>query len=123
MASNSGHSARARARPRSPSPRRGPSAHLGPLVAQLEGHLGAHPGPRSAWFVGVARDPRRRLFAEHAVRVEDDAWAWIAAPTETLARAAAHYFHELGYPGALTFALDARVVYVYRRTAWTRPGL
>jgi hypothetical protein len=83
---------------------------------QLEG---GHP---KAWYVGVTDDPQGRLFDEHQVHYQNDAWIYRTAASEIEAQRVAEYFLEYGLGGRKECRRpDARVVYAYRKSVSTEP--
>ncbi len=89
-------------------------------------------GDLKTWYVGVTNDPRQRLFNEHQVHYQNDAWIYRTAASESEALQVQSYFLEFGLadreegwqPGACA-------VYAYRKhteksikarpkTAWVR---
>jgi hypothetical protein len=74
------------------------------------------------WYVGVARNPRERLFNHHGVNEAAGDWAFEEAETAKAARRIATSFHdgagcdgELGVPDP-----EALSVYIYLKTSDTR---
>ena len=83
---------------------------------QMEG------GHRKTWYVGVADDARRRLFDEHQVHYQDDAWIYRMAASEKEAQHVEEYFLEYGLDGGKgSRCPDARMVYAYRKGMSTEP--
>jgi hypothetical protein len=80
---------------------------------------GGHP---RIWCIGVTNDPRRRLFDEHQVHYQKDAWIYRTAMSESEALQVQSYFLEFGlneseegwWPGACT-------VYAYRKNINAEP--
>jgi hypothetical protein len=80
---------------------------------------GGHPG---TWYVGITDDPRRRLFDEHQVHYQEDAWIYRAAASEDEARRVEEYFLAYGLIGGAGRRLQAPcAVYAYRRSIRTQP--
>ena len=80
---------------------------------------GGHP---RTWYVGITDDPRRRLFDEHQVHYQDDAWIYQAAASEDEARRVEEYFLAYGLIGGAGRRLQAPcAVYAYRRSIRTQP--
>jgi hypothetical protein len=80
---------------------------------------GGHPG---TWHVGITNDPRRRLFDEHQVHYQDDAWIYRVAASEDEARRVEEYFLEYGLTGGAGRRLQSPcTVYAYRKSIRTRP--
>ena len=53
----------------------------------------------SQWYVGVATDPRARLFQDHNVNEQSDAWIYDNCGTDTAARSVEDYFLGKGCDG------------------------
>jgi hypothetical protein len=80
---------------------------------------GGHP---KIWCIGVTNDPRRRLFDEHQVHYQDDAWIYRTAKSGGEALHVRAYFLEFGLN---EMGGDLRsgscVVYAYRKSINTKP--
>lgn len=91
------------------------------IVAEIDAYIRRHGGPYSAWYCGVAADPRSRLFIAHNVQEHGGLWIYSDAGTDANARTVECHFHSLGCKGSggggdrLT-----RYVYAYRITGTTR---
>jgi hypothetical protein len=80
---------------------------------------GGHP---RTWCVGITNDPKRRLFDEHQVHYQDDAWIYRATSSEDEARRVEEYFLAYGLIGGAGRRLLAScAVYAYRRSIRTQP--
>ena len=83
---------------------------------QLEG---SHP---RMWYVGVTDDAQGRLFDDHQVHYQNDAWMYRTAASEIEAQRVEEYFLEYGLDGGKGRRhLDSRMVYVYRKSISTQP--
>ena len=83
---------------------------------QLEG---GHP---SMWYVGVTDDAQERLFDEHQVHYQNDAWIYRTAVSRMEAQRVEEYFLEYGLDGGKGGRrLDSRMVYVYKKSVSTKP--
>jgi hypothetical protein len=52
------------------------------IIAHIDGYMGKFPNTRNPqWYVGIASDVRQRLFSDHMVSEQQDAWAFIPADT------------------------------------------
>jgi hypothetical protein len=74
------------------------------------------------WYVGVASDPRDRLFRHHGVNEAAGAWAFEEAESAKAARRIARSFHDgAGFAGELGESdPNALYVYIYLKTRDTR---
>jgi hypothetical protein len=83
---------------------------------QLEG---GHP---KMWYVGVTDDAQGKLFDEHQVHYQDDAWIYRTASSEIEAQRVEEYFLEYGLDGRKgSRRPDSRMVYAYRKSISTEP--
>jgi hypothetical protein len=83
---------------------------------QLEG---GHP---SMWYVGVSDDAQGRLFDEHQVHYQNDAWIYRTAFSRLEAQRVEEYFLAYGLDGGKgSSRLDSRIVYAYRKSISTQP--
>ncbi len=80
-------------------------------------------GRFGAWYVGITRDVRQRLFAEHGVNEKYDAWIFSRAASSADAREIERYFLTArgtdGGGGGGDYTCT--IVYAYRKNAHTRP--
>lgn len=74
------------------------------------------------WYVGIAADPRARLFNDHAVNEKNDAWIFREATTSTIAREIeVELIRELGAKGGDGGgSYDTKFVYAYKITTTTK---
>ena len=83
---------------------------------QLEG---CHP---RMWYVGVTDNAQGRLFDEHQVHYQNDAWIYRSASSEIEAQRVEEYFVEHGLDGAKGGRRPgSRMVYAYRKSVSTKP--
>jgi hypothetical protein len=72
-------------------------------------------GPKT-WYIGVTNDPRQRLFDEHQVHYQNDAWIYRTATSEGEALQVQSYFLEYGLAeGEEGWRPGACAVYAYRK--------
>jgi hypothetical protein len=75
-------------------------------------------GDPKTWYIGVTNDPRQRLFDEHQVDYQNDAWIYRIASSEGEALQVQAYFLEFGLAeGEEGWQRGACVVYAYRKHA------
>ena len=72
------------------------------------------------WYVGIAADPRERLFTGHNVDEGGGAWFYKDAGTEFMAKAIEATFMKKGCKGAPAKGSSSHHVYAYRMTRTTR---
>ena len=83
---------------------------------QLEG---GHP---KTWYVGVTDDAQGKLFDEHQVHYQSDAWIYRTALSDMEAQRVEEYFLEYGLDGRKGGRhQDYRMVYAYRKGISTKP--
>lgn len=83
---------------------------------QLEG---GHP---RLWYVGITDEAKGKLFNEHQVHYQDDAWIYRTASSELEAQRVEEYFLEYGLDGGKgSRRPDSRMVYAYRKGINTKP--
>jgi PAS domain S-box-containing protein len=81
---------------------------------------GGHP---QTWCVGVTNDPRRRLFDEHQVHYQNDAWIYRTAASESEALHIQAFFLEFGLNEVKGYRRSGhRMVYAYRKSISTNPS-
>ena len=92
------------------------------IVQEIDNHIRAHGGGYPAWYVGIAADPRDRLFNDHNVHEKGDAWIHRDAGSEQAAREVEQHFLGLGCQGGGGGgSYPTRYVYAYKMAAHTRP--
>ncbi len=80
---------------------------------------GGHP---RTWYVGITNDAQGRLFDEHQVHYQEDAWIYRTATSEIEAQRVEDYFREHGMDGGKgNRRPDSRMVYAYRKSIRTEP--
>ena len=83
---------------------------------QLEG------GHHRTWYVGITDNVQGKLFDEHQVHYQNDAWIYRMAASELEAQRVEEYFLEYGLDGRKGSGRpDSRAVYAYRKSMDTRP--
>lgn len=94
----------------------------GQVVSEFESYMRQHDNSYAAWYVGVAYKPKERLFNDHNVAENGDAWIYQDCGTDTAARAVEEYFLKRGCdggPGGGDY--NSRYVYAYKKTWRTNP--
>lgn len=89
------------------------------IIKGINGHVGkdAH----SSWYVGIATDVENRLFREHNVDKEHDAWVHYHADSERIAREAeAELLNDYGYSGGTGGGDHPTYVYAYKKNLHTK---
>jgi len=69
------------------------------IIADIKAYVTKNGGTYSQWYVGIATDARQRLFNDHAVKENGDAWIYSPCGTSSAARAIEKYFLAQGMKG------------------------
>ncbi len=92
------------------------------IIKGIDDHINKEGSGYSRWYVGIAADPKQRLFSDHNVSKENAWWIYREAFTDDDAREVEKFFLEQkgtqGGPGGGD--KDTRFVYAYRITNTTR---
>ena len=64
----------------------------GQIIAGIESYITNNGSGFGQWYVGIAASPRDRLFNDHNVRENGDAWIFREATSSTVAREIEDYF-------------------------------
>lgn len=88
----------------------------------IKDYIDGRGGTHSEWYVGIASDPRRRLFVDHNVDEENGRWIYQGCETSAAARDVEEFFVNTvgtkGGPGGGD--QTTRFVYAYRITLSTK---
>ncbi len=91
------------------------------IVDEFLVYMHQHGGQWRDWYVGVASDPKDRLFNNHNVVEQGGVWIHSGnTGTETVARADERHFLDQGCdggPGGGSYL--TKFVYAYKKTAYT----
>ena len=68
-------------------------------IADIDAYIRNNGGVYSAWYCGVASDPRKRLFTDHNVDEKNGAWIYRDCGTDTVARRVEDHFLRKGCKG------------------------
>jgi hypothetical protein len=92
------------------------------VAQEVIGYIQRCGGSYSGWYVGIACQPRQRLFSDHNVDEKNDAWIYRQCENSAMARALENYFvNTLGTKGGCGGGDDATdCLYAYRITFKTR---
>lgn len=91
------------------------------VVAEIAAYMRRYGGGYSVWYIGIAADPRQRLFVDHSVRETGGAWIYYDCGTDVSARRVEQAFLNAGCKGGDGGGdWRTRYVYAYRITASTR---
>ncbi len=92
------------------------------IIADIKAYIAKFSGTKySDWYVGIASDPKQRLFVDHCVNEQSGAWIYCEALSSDAAREVEQYFIDQlktdGGPGGGD--RTTRFVYAYRKTSST----
>lgn len=91
------------------------------IITDIQRHIADCGGAMKTWYVGIAENPRDRLFDDHSVDEENDAWIYHPAASSNVAREIEQYFLDRGAQGGSGGgSTNSKSVYAYRVTAHTR---
>ena len=93
------------------------------IINEIREHMKQCGGAVWDWNVGITAEPRNRLFGDHRVNEQGDAWIFReAANTEVAREIEAYFINVLGADGGTGGGdADARFVYAYKRSEHTDP--
>ncbi len=90
-------------------------------IADIDAHIKKCGGGYPAWYVGIAADPRDRLFSGHSVSEKGDAWIIRDCGNDAAARRVEQAFLNAGCKGGDGGGdRNTRYVYAYKITSTTR---
>jgi hypothetical protein len=92
------------------------------IKQEIRDHIKSRGGSYSDWYVGIAADPRERLFNDHKVDEENGHWIYRACESSVVAREIEEYFvNSLGTDGGSGGGdQSTRSVYAYKKTSYTK---
>ena len=92
------------------------------IKADIERYIEDRDANYGNWYVGIAADPRDRLFEDHRVKKESDLWIYRKAMSSAAARSVEKYFIERkGTKGGPGGGDDStRFVYAYKIMYYTQ---
>ncbi|MEM9064030.1 MAG: hypothetical protein AAGB51_00910 [Planctomycetota bacterium] len=91
------------------------------VASEIDAHIHKCGGGYQSWYIGIAADPRARLFADHNVAENGDAWIFRDAGTDAAARQIEDHFLRLGCRGGDGGGSSAtKYVYAYKINSHTR---
>lgn len=89
-------------------------------IAEIDAYIRKNGGVYSAWYCGIASDPRKRLFTEHKVDEKNGARIYCDCGTDTVARRVEDHFVKKGCKGGGGGGdWSTRYVYTYKITPTT----
>lgn len=93
------------------------------IINDIKGHIQKGGGGYGAWYVGISKDARDRLFSDHKVKEKGDWWIYRQASSSKVAREIEdHFVNSLGTDGGTGGGdLTADIVYAYKKASRTDP--
>ncbi len=92
------------------------------IIKEIDDHIRESGGGYSGWYVGIASDPRDRLFNDHNVNKDKDAWVYRDCGSEAAARKVEKYFLDRGYDGGTGGGdISTTYAYAYKKKDHTNP--
>jgi len=93
------------------------------IISDIKDYIRNNGSVYSSWYVGIAKDPRDRLFNGHNVHQNGDAWIYREAESSQVARDVENYFINTlgtdGGPGGGDW--QSNNVYAYKKNSHTDP--
>lgn len=92
------------------------------IKSEIKAHIQTCGGGYSDWYVGIASDPKQRLFTDHNVDEKNGAWIYREAENSTAAREVEEYFiNTLSTDGGSGGGdYSTKYVYAYKKTSYTK---
>jgi len=93
------------------------------IINNIKAYISKNGDRYREWYVGIASDPRQRLFNEHGVHQNGDAWICEQSESDSAAREIEKYFVEtLGTDGGAGGGDYTSIfVYAYKKSSHTKP--
>jgi len=92
------------------------------VVTEIDAYIRQGGGGYSAWYVGIASEPRQRLFDDHNVDKDRDAWIYRDCGSQVVARQVEVYFLQRGCQGGGGGGdSSTHYAYAYKMNAHTNP--
>lgn len=91
------------------------------IAGEIATYINNNGGSPRAWYVGIASDPRTRLFNDHNVQERGDDWIYRDCGTHQVARDIEQHFLNQGCDGGPGGGdHTTRFVYAYKKNGHTR---
>lgn len=91
------------------------------IIIDIKAYIRKNRGAYSDWYVGIASDPKERLFNDHNVGERSGAWIYCEAEGSSAAREVEEYFiNTLGTDGGSGGGdYSTKSVYAYKKISTT----
>ncbi len=93
------------------------------VIQEIDDYIRTVGGGYSCWYIGIASDPRDRLFNDHSVNKDNDDYIIRDCGSEVAASKVEKYFLNRNYDEGTGGGDDGstRFAYAYKKNARTRP--
>lgn len=92
------------------------------IIQEIDNYISKRGGGYSDWYVGIASDPHDRVFNDHNVDKNNDAWIIRDCGSEVAARKVEKYFLDRGCDGGTGGGDNSTTyAYAYKKNTHTRP--
>ncbi len=93
------------------------------IINDINNHIRKEGSGYKAWYVGISRDAKQRLFNDHNVSEGNGWWIYRTATSTTEAREIESYFVDSLRTDGGTRGGDyySNQVYAYKKTSYTNP--
>lgn len=93
------------------------------IISHINGYVaGCRDQIKINWYVGIATNPKDRLFKDHCVDEKMTPWIYRLALDEKTARDAEKALLELGYSGGTGGGDKPTFVYAFHKESYTNPS-
>lgn len=90
------------------------------VIAEVENYIRNNGGAYSAWYAGIATNPKTRLFDDHNVDEKNGAWIYRDCGNDATARFVEDYFLRKGCKGDSGGGdSSTKYFYAYKITGYT----
>lgn len=83
-------------------------------IREINDYIVSWGGNYQEWYIGIASNPEDRLFNDHNVNEDTDAWIYRNAGSSTAARQIESYFLSLGCQGGSGGDISTQSIYAYK---------
>lgn len=93
------------------------------IIREISAHIKERGGFPRDWYTGISQDAKERLFTDHNVDKEKDAWIFITANSNKEAREIEDYFvNKIGTDGRPGGGdKESKMIYAYKKTPHIEP--
>lgn len=92
------------------------------IIQEIKDHVRKCGGSFSSWYIGIAEDPKDRLFSEHNVSEKEGIWIYKTTSSSEIARNIEQHFLSLEMDGGSGGGdYLSKAVYCYKKNYSTHP--